>query len=133
MFVSGYRYVRSAGSLLFTALLLVFCMTCQFAFGGLDRGTFDLMQSSSTDAVGWAWAPDSTSDGDGVEYIATLAGYQHAGASAPSVATTVVHRPGTQHADLQAFVTWIVSNHAHVQSAADLTLVKRVVTTVPLP
>ena len=133
MHQSGYRSARGMSRYVLLALLLVFSMTFQFDFGGLDRGTFDLMQSVSPDPQAWAWVPDSTSDGDGVEYIAYLAGYQHAGPAAPSVTTTANFLPGTGHQDLQGFVAWIVSTQPHVQSASELTIVKRVVTTVSLP
>ena len=133
MHASRYPYARSAGRYVLLALLLVVGMTAQFAFGGLDRGTFDFMQSASPDPLAWAWVPDSTSDGAGVEYLAYLPGFQHAGPGAPSVTTTVNFQAGGGHEDLEDFLAWIVANHAHVQSAAELTIVRRDVTLISLP
>lgn len=130
---SSYRTARSAGALTFAALLLIVATCLPHAHAGLDEGAFDISQPASPDSVAWAWSPDSTSDGDGVEYIASLASFQHAGSANPSVTTTADYRPGVSHQTLQQFVAWIIATNTNVTSASQLTIVKRVVTTVTLP
>jgi hypothetical protein len=130
---SGSRSVRFAGRYTFIALLLIFSACFQFADAGLDEGSFDLSQPTFPDTVAWAWATDSTSDGDGTEYIAYLGAFRHAGPADPSVSTTASFRPGVLHQDLASFVAWIVASNPHVASSAELTIVKRVVTTITLP
>lgn len=133
MHASSYRCARRTPLPYAIALLLIAATCLPVAHAALDEGTFDFSQPGSTETVGWAWSPDSTSDGDGVEYRAYLASFEHAGPSNPSVTTTVAYQSGVSHQSLQAFVAWIVANNAHVASSSDLTIVKYVATTVTLP
>jgi hypothetical protein len=133
MNLPSYRTARSTGMIALTTLLLLVVTCFQQAHAGLDEGSFDLSQPASLDPVAWAWSPNSTSDGDGVEFVASLSAFQHAGAVNPSVTTTADYRPGTSHQTLQDFVNWIIANNPNVLHAGQLTIVKRVVTTVTLP
>lgn len=130
---SSPRCAPRVGRTLFAALLLAVAACFQFASAGLDEGAFDLSQSPLAPPEAWAWSPDSTSDGDGVMFVAYLSTFQHAGLANPSVTTTASYRLGVGHQTLQGFISWVVANNANVLSSADLMIVKHVVTTVTLP
>ena len=98
--------------------------------GGLDMGWFEFFAAGETDQVAWIWVEDSTSDGDGTEYIAFLSSYDPPGANNTSYETTTDYGGTANFPNVSAFVDWIVTNHAHVSSSADLTVYKRVVSTV---
>lgn len=111
------------------ALLVVLAVPIPSANAGLDRGWFDLFQYEDPPQA-WIWVPDSTSDGSGVEYLAFTASYDHAGPSHPQIQETITFQSGEGFASLQAFVDHIVATVPYVGSSADLTIHKRVVTTV---
>ena len=126
-------YARRVGGLFSMALILALAASLQIADAGLDRGTFDFLQAGQAEPTAWAWSPDSTSDGDGVHYVAYLGSYEHSGPAHPVTTTTITYQPGLGHGSLQAFVDWIVATYPNVTSSAELTVVRHDVTTVSVP
>ena len=96
----------------------------QQAAAGLDRGTFEVLQTVSLPTA-WVWVEDDTIDGTGVEYWAVHSTFVHPGPNDPSVSMTFEHKNGVNHTSLNQFVNWIIANNSHVSSAADLEISRR--------
>ena len=125
--------VRRYRSIFSMALILALAACLQLADAGLDKGTFDIIQMAQPQPTAWAWAPNGTSGGNGVHYVAFVAGHQHAGAGAPSLTETTNYQAGTNHGSLQDFVNWVVATNPNVNTSADLTIYRYDVSTVSVP
>jgi len=129
----GYRCVRSFPSLLVLALICcAFALSPQAQAETRETGHFDLSIPGESYPSAWSWVENSTSDGDGTEYVAYLATHPVGGASNPNIDTNATYVAGGSHTGVQAFADWIVANNSHVDNTAALTVVQRVVTAVPV-
>ena len=94
---------------------------------GLDKGTFDWIKLGAALPTAWVWVEDDTIDGNGVEYWAFHATFEHPSMANDEVNAQINFNHSVNHLSLQEFLSWIEQTYPHVQSQSELAIHKKTV------